>query len=118
MVLQRQEPVRIRKKPLELRAIRWTGSNLDEVQAFVDADDFYVAGNALHLRTFHGNVVADKGDWIIEQVGGAEYYPCRPEILAMTYDVIEEEPEPDPSPAGWPPRERQPVRGHSRPATA
>ncbi|MGH3326973.1 MAG: hypothetical protein ACRDPT_04095 [Streptomycetales bacterium] len=118
MAFQQEEPVHIRKKPLELRAIRWTGSNLDEVQAFVDADDFYVAGNALHLRTFHGNVVADKGDWIIEQVGGVEYYPCRPDILAMTYDILEGEPDTSPSPTGWEPADHQPANGRSTPATA
>jgi hypothetical protein len=31
---------------------------------------------------------ADKGDYIIKGVVG-EIYPCKPDVFALTYDIIE-----------------------------
>jgi hypothetical protein len=32
--------------------------------------------------------IATEGDWIIKGVSG-EFYPCKPDIFAMTYEAVE-----------------------------
>jgi hypothetical protein len=39
------------------------------------------------LDTPHGQVVAAKGDWIIEDAKGG-HYPCTDEIFRMTYEAV------------------------------
>lgn len=38
--------------------------------------------------TLEGNMLASKGDWIIRGVQG-EFYPCKPDIFAATYELVE-----------------------------
>lgn len=41
----------------------------------------------LTIRTLEGDMKAMPGDYIIRGVQG-EFYPCKPDIFAETYDVI------------------------------
>lgn len=54
--------------------------------------DFRVAGDhspfGLVIRTLEGEMRADPGDWIIRGVQG-EFYPCKPDIFAETYEAVE-----------------------------
>lgn len=50
----------------------------------------------IEIETLEGVMRADVGDWIINGVKG-EFYPCKPDIFAATYDV---EPASSPAPAG------------------
>lgn len=43
----------------------------------------------LRIRTLEGTMRADVGDWIIKGVMG-EFYPCKPDIFAATYDAVNE----------------------------
>lgn len=43
--------------------------------------------NTLTVPTLEGELIASIGDWIIKGVSG-EFYPCKPEIFAVTYDAI------------------------------
>ena len=90
-----------RKKPVVVNAIRWDGTNADAVREFVKDDsglsmvtDFRPqieaygrVGNAkcFCIETLEGNMTAREGDWIIKGVVG-EFYPCKPEIFAATYE--------------------------------
>ena len=84
-----------RKKPVVIEATQWTGDNLDEVMAFCAGDATYqlmAKGNSeLVIATLEDGSaaearhVASRGDWIIKGVSG-EFYPCKPDIFAMTYD--------------------------------
>lgn len=81
--------LRFRKKPVEIEAVEWTGDNVKEVM------DFMAWRNASHdnqtglnIRTLEGTHHATPGDWIIKGVAG-EFYPCKPDIFAMTYDPVE-----------------------------
>jgi len=38
------------------------------------------------IPTLEGNHIAKHGDWIIKGVKG-EFYPCKPDIFDMTYDI-------------------------------
>jgi hypothetical protein len=42
----------------------------------------------LTIPTLEGSHIARHGDWIIKGVAG-EFYPCKPEIFAATYDQVE-----------------------------
>lgn len=39
------------------------------------------------IPTLEGVMTADFGDWIIKGVKG-EFYPCKPEIFAATYEPV------------------------------
>lgn len=41
------------------------------------------------IHTLEGDLRADKGDYIITGVNG-EKYPCKPDIFAKTYELVEE----------------------------
>ncbi|HET6631566.1 MAG TPA: hypothetical protein VFG73_02505 [Rhodanobacteraceae bacterium] len=43
----------------------------------------------LKVRTLEGDLLVDWDDWIIKGVKG-EFYPCKPDIFAATYEAVEE----------------------------
>jgi hypothetical protein len=92
--------MKFRKKPIEVEAVRWTGSNAEEVRALAgtlfdvldeqdraSSDDPEATAqiyDALHSTW----VLVQTGDWIIKGVQG-EFYPCRTEVFEATYEVAE-----------------------------
>jgi hypothetical protein len=78
-----------RKKPVVIEAMQWTGDNGAEVQAFLGGDRApmggWVKGMYVDIGTLEGLMVASIGDWIIKGVKG-EFYPCKPDIFAATYE--------------------------------
>lgn len=83
-----------RKKPVEIAAVHWTGENIEQVMVFMAPEKpiymtgFSNADDIIGVETLEGRMVAQKGDWIIRGVKG-ELYPCKPDIFAATYDVVE-----------------------------
>lgn len=77
---------RFRKKPVEIEAVQWTGDNTNEVASFTGGIS-RPGGAGLIIPTLEGDHTASKGDWIIRGVKG-EYYPCKPDIFAATYDAV------------------------------
>ena len=50
----------------------------------------YMDGNrVLAIDTLEGRMYAEPGDWIIKGVAG-EFYPCKPDIFAATYEPLPE----------------------------
>lgn len=45
-------------------------------------------GLGIQLPTLEGEMLARPGDWIIHGVKG-EFYPCKPDIFATTYEPVE-----------------------------
>lgn len=43
----------------------------------------------IEIQTLEGTMRADYGDWIIRGVKG-EFYPCKPDIFAATYEAAVE----------------------------
>ncbi len=41
----------------------------------------------IYIDTLEGRMEASIGDWIIKGVKG-EFYPCKPDIFAATYDLV------------------------------
>lgn len=79
--------MKYRKKPVVIEAVLWTGENIKEVM------DFMNWRNAAHdkriglvIHTLEGNHNALVGDYIIKGVKG-EFYPCKPDIFHMTYEI-------------------------------
>jgi hypothetical protein len=89
-----------RKKPVTVSAIRWTGSNFEEVQAFTQGLFRFASPEALQrdpgitaevYDRLHSTWVGVKdSQWLIRGVRG-EYYPIDDDVLRETYD-----PAPDP----------------------
>jgi hypothetical protein len=91
---------KFRKKPVVIEAFRWT-ADIDQtedpewiVSAIEDERVAFLRSGTpdvkLMIRTLEGNMTADVGDWIIKGVRG-ELYPCKPDIFAATYELVEED---------------------------
>jgi hypothetical protein len=93
--------MKYRKKPVEIEAIQWNGKNHREMFNFLtgkineymtaNEDTFYIDHNktkgGLIIKTLEGEHIASIGDYIIKGVKG-EYYPCKPDIFEMTYELV------------------------------
>ena len=91
--------MKFRKKPVVIEAVQWTGSNVDEVIAhllctasfrrkdFTSVNGGVLPGGILLIDTLEGTMEANPQDWIIKGVKG-EFYPCKPDIFAATYEEV------------------------------
>jgi len=82
---------KFRKKPVVIEAIQWDGRH-ETIKSLEEAgmESVYLFGDRdvtpeLVVKTLEGEMRADPGDWIIKGVKG-EFYPCKPDIFAATYD--------------------------------
>lgn len=91
---------KFRKKPVVIEAVKFNGEMTPELKSFLaNANytvDFMSAGltttqsiPTLKILTFEGVMDAIPGDFIIKGVNG-EYYPCKPDIFAKTYEKVED----------------------------
>lgn len=87
--------MKYRKKPVVIDAMRFTAETLDECIAFCGGTyDYRTAscaaphGEVIAIETLEGTMLAVPGDWIIKGVNG-EFYPCKPNIFAKTYEPAE-----------------------------
>lgn len=85
--------MKFRKRPVIIEAVQWTRSKASKraVLGFIGECPHSVSGDSseLIIRTLEGNHLAVEGDWIIKGIKG-EFYPCKPDIFAQTYEAIEE----------------------------
>lgn len=61
-------------------AEQWIGRHMQQARC---------DGLNLYITTLEGTMRADRGDWVIRGVKG-EFYPCKPDIFAATYDTVDE----------------------------
>ncbi len=83
--------MKFRKKPVVIDAVQYNGKNMTEIMKFArGASEFQedFTGDSISITTLEGVMTASKGDWIIRGVKG-EYYPCKPDIFAATYEAVE-----------------------------
>lgn len=87
---------KFRKKPVVIEAVQFTGENRREVLSFAFpsmSEDGLAGAEIMRLpvviETAEGAMKASPGDWIIKGVKG-EFYPCKPDIFAATYEAVEE----------------------------
>ena len=97
---------RYRKKPVVIEAVQWTGGPeaagpiIDWIltgergASWTAPHDGYdgpegsypaVPREEIRINTLEGTMSASPGDWIIRGVQG-EFYPCKPDIFAATYE--------------------------------
>ncbi len=85
------------KKPIEIEAVQWNGVNRGEIELFcghdnvefkVDIMGTEIIALQLIVKTLEGDMVANRGDFIIQGVEG-EYYPCREDIFYKAYQITD-----------------------------
>lgn len=91
---------KFRKIPVVIEAVQWDGINLQEIKNFVGDDLQYTicdtaweAGKGrphvdMKIKTLEGDMKAQVGDYIIKGVKG-EFYPCKPDVFELTYELVE-----------------------------
>jgi len=90
--------MKYRKKPVVIDAVKWTGENLHEIVDFIGLHpsanmlpwteyEAVVRKEGLKIFTLEGIHMATIGDFIIKGVHG-EFYPCKPDIFAKTYEEV------------------------------
>jgi hypothetical protein len=86
------EPRKYRKKPVVIEAMQLTQSNAVEVSEWCGGEAMFMspAMPSVFVRTLEGTMRADVGDYIIRGVQG-EFYPCKPDIFAATYEEADHE---------------------------
>ncbi|MFV0351212.1 MAG: hypothetical protein ACK5JF_02725 [Oscillospiraceae bacterium] len=89
--------MKYRKKQLEIEAVQFTRHNWEEVRAFTNGTAYalkiekHIDGRCTCIiPTLEGQHIATEGDFIIEGFAG-EFYPCKPEIFAESYECVETE---------------------------
>lgn len=85
-----------RKKPVVVEAIQYGAATCVEICAWIGVEHRAYEGEpcgvgVLIIPTLEGDMIAQPGDYIIRGIKG-EFYPCKPDIFADTY-------EPAPNPA-------------------
>jgi hypothetical protein len=87
-------PEKYRKKSVVVEAELFSDENKDRAFSFITCNkypDFDSKGNpTLRIQTLEGEIMASLGDYIIKGVKG-EFYPCKPDIFAITYELAESE---------------------------
>lgn len=92
-----------RKKPVIIEAVQLSADNFDEVCNFMgltpepeinpnygvdengNTNEHYIG---VYIDTLEGRMLASNGDYIIRGVKG-EFYPCKPDVFEMTYEILE-----------------------------
>lgn len=91
-----------KKKPIVIEAIQLNWKNWNhicefvgdiispsnparQVESYSDACEEVAGYIELSIPTKEGIMIAKHGDWIIKGIQG-EFYPCKPDIFAATYE--------------------------------
>lgn len=88
--------MKFRKKPIVIEAIQFDESKIDDAMAFTEYNLTHktIKINGLlgpetvsiwSIRTDHGPLEIQNGDWIIKGTEG-EYYPCKPDVFDKIYE--------------------------------
>lgn len=79
--------MKVRKKPVEVEAVQWTGENLEEIRE-VCGDKLQFVFSSIYINTLEGSHRVSLNDYIIKGIKG-EFYPCKPDIFEMTYERVD-----------------------------
>lgn len=82
-----------RKKPIEIQAIQWDGSeemavkiaSNDDFEGMIDFSSGEFGG--FYIDTLEGRMHVSPNDYVIRGIKG-EYYPCKADIFELTYEQI------------------------------
>lgn len=82
-----------RKKPVVIDAcqLAQVGEPADAFLAWAEEVGFHNftsdRDEGIVITTLEGDMRGDPGDWVIKGVKG-EFYPCKPDIFAATYEAV------------------------------
>lgn len=83
--------MRFRKKPVVIEAVQYLGNNSEEVCRVLGMEHGkhvrWTETGGMLIVTLEGDMLARVDDWIIKGVKG-EFYPCKPDIFAATYEPV------------------------------
>ena len=83
---------KFKKRPVIIEAEQWLGTleswNRIMGMGLTAWQPGELGSDTFIIQTLEGDHLARKGDWIIRGVHG-EFYPCKPEIFAKTYEPAE-----------------------------
>lgn len=71
-----------------MKLFKWNGENLSEIDKFTKGK-VKNHESVLIIPTLEGDMYASLSDYIIKGVNG-EFYPCKPNIFAKTYEEVAE----------------------------
>lgn len=80
-----------RKRPVVIEAERYDGSGIVPMLVgypLATEIEHPRDGYRLTIATPEGVMEARPGDWIIKGIKG-EFYPCKPDVFAATYEPVE-----------------------------
>jgi hypothetical protein len=86
--------MKYRKKPVVIEAMQLQSDNVSKVLEWMGGLGVSSGGYDqndmpfITIKTLEGNMTAEVGDYIIKGVKG-EFYPCKPDIFAMTYEKVD-----------------------------
>lgn len=77
--------MKFRKKPIVIEAVQWfPGVEVEGCHLLYTDGQSYA-----RLETLEGEMEVKRADWIIKGVQG-EFYPCKPDVFALTYEAVDE----------------------------
>jgi len=79
---------KFRKKPVVIEAEQFIATR-QKPPFFYEGNPVQLIQGEPHVQTLEGQLRVSDGDWIIRGVKG-EFYPCKPDIFAATYETVEE----------------------------
>ena len=82
-------PIRVRKRPLEVDAYLYDGTNADDIARWVGPDAYITLRGDLVIRTLEGDHKAEVGDYVMRGSLG-EHYPIKPAVYADVYEPVGE----------------------------
>lgn len=79
--------LRYRKRPVAIDAVEYLGTNNAEIAEWCGGNLIAMGQGfwKIEIPTLEGPVTASPGDWIIKGIQG-EFYPCKPDIFAASYE--------------------------------
>ena len=79
-----------RKLPIVIEAVEYRKKRIADTLDFVPQDKIYFNPdeNDYFIRTLEGDHKCTEGDFIIKGIKG-EFYPCKPDIFAKTYELAQ-----------------------------
>ncbi len=90
--------MKYRKKPVVIEAIQFEDTTeclmlLDGLGLGVVVDYAEKDHPTLKIGTLEGTMIANIGDWVIKEpfpTDDRKFYPCKPDIFAATYELVDE----------------------------
>jgi hypothetical protein len=78
---------KFRKKPVVIEAWQWTEKMDCGLEPWPPVPAKRINDSPPFIETLEGRMTISIGDWVIKGVKG-EFYPCKPDIFAATYEPV------------------------------